>query len=362
MSIFKRALQQRGEPQRSLWTRLIGTPNTGGFTTEVGNRLRALQAGQTFNAADAAVIRSKFKLTKSSQGRAEALRLIGKVTTKLTASDIQQQTGDAIRSVAKALDLPSGKVEELLARAGERAFREAIDAALSDDTLTQQEHNDLTNLATAAGLRDDQATSILTAAVSKRLEEEANSALSDGELSPEEERTISQLATRLHTKLSFSEQTERAMEEARRLWRINHGPLTPIESPLLLRKGENAYAVYDAEALETRTRTTSYRYGGPSVRVKIMKGVSYRVGSASVSRTTEEYSHSFGRGTVVMTDRRLLFRAAEKTLNLNYPKIVDFELFRDGVKIYKETGKPLTIAIDRHDQAFGLLFARLVSG
>lgn len=361
MSVFQRALQHRPEPKRGMLSGLLGGGHAQGFATEVGNRLRTLSAGQSLTPSEVSSLRSKFNLKNAAQGRSEALKLLRKVSSSLTPSDFRQKAGDTLRSVAAALDLPSEKVEALLSEAGEKAFRDAIREALSDDELTEGEHDDLSLLAKSAGLQDDDAAAILTAAVGKRLEEVVLAALDDGELSPEEDIAISQAATRLRTKLSFAEQTERVMDEARRLWQINHGPLVPVSSPLLLKKGEVAYAVAEGDALETRSRTTSYRYGGPSVRVRIMKGVSYRVGSASVSRTTEEYSHSFGSGTVVLTDRRLLFRAAEKTININYPKIVDFELYRDGVKIYKDTGKPLTIALDRNDQTFGSLFARLVS-
>jgi hypothetical protein len=361
MSVFQQALRQRPEPKRGMLGGLFGGAHPQGFATEIGNRLLALPKGQTLTSADVASVRAKFNLKNAGQGRAEALGLLGKVIGKLNASDIQQQAGDTIRSIARVMDLPQTKVDALLAEAGERAFREAVGLAISDDDLTEGEHNDLSNLANAAGLKDDEASAILTAAVGKKLEEEVLTALGDGELSPQEEVAINHLAARLRTKLSFSDQTERVMAEARRLWQINHGPLVPVDSPLLLKKGEVAYSVSEGRAMETRSRTTGYRSAGPSFRVRIMKGVSYRVGSASVSRTTEEYSHSFGQGTVVLTDRRLLFRAAEKTINITYPKVVDFELFSDGVKIYKDTGKPLTVALDRKDQAFGLLFARLVS-
>jgi len=57
-------------------------------------------------------------------------------------------------------------------------------------------------------------------------------------------------------------------------------------------------------------------------------------------------------------DRCVLLRITELVnvggISLNYAKIIDFELLRDGVKIFKETGKPLTIVLNTDDHTFGV--------
>ena len=167
-----------------------------------------------------------------------------------------------------------------------------------------------------------------------------DAALEDGLLSPEEDQRISSALIR-YGNPPLGPETQRKLNAARLQFSAWTAPLEPVDAPLLLRRGEWCVHGIQAVAYEERQRTTRIDYAGPTARIKIMKGVYYRVGSAHVSRKTEAYSHSFGEGILCVTNLRLIWMAPNKTISIPLIKIVMFEPFSDGIKIFKDTGKPL---------------------
>lgn len=63
-------------------------------------------------------------------------------------------------------------------------------------------------------------------------------------------------------------------------WELQNGIFPSHESDFILQKGEQCiYKSSSAELLERKQVTTRVNYAGPKVRMNIMKGVSYSVGS-----------------------------------------------------------------------------------
>ena len=78
---------------------------------------------------------------------------------------------------------------------------------------------------------------------------------------------------------------------------------------------------------------------GPSGRIRIMRGLSWRYGSVSVQRVTKEELRQLDSGVLYITNKRLLFNGAAKNANTPFKKIIHFTLYKDGLQIEKETGR-----------------------
>lgn len=137
-------------------------------------------------------------------------------------------------------------------------------------------------------------------------------------------------------------------------------PLAPVQPTALLKRGEECFLSLEASAAEERTRTTRINYGGPTARIKIVKGVYYSMGSIGVSSQEEAYLHSFRDGRLEATNKRILWISPAKTLNIPLAKIVQFELFNDGMKIYKETGKPLIFEWQNDGGECSIIMGRVI--
>jgi len=169
--------------------------------------------------------------------------------------------------------------------------------------------------------------------------------LDDGLLSPEEELRFSATLAR-YGNPALGPVTQGKLDAARLQFAAWDAPLDPVVSPLLLRRGEWCVHGIQATAYEERQRTTRINYAGPTARIKIMKGVYYRVGSVQVARNTEAYHHSFGSGILCATNKRLLWMAPNKTITIPLYKIIMVEPYSDGIKIFKDTGKPILFEFD----------------
>jgi hypothetical protein len=158
----------------------------------------------------------------------------------------------------------------------------------------------------------------------------------------------------------LSPNTNGAIEEGRKLYRAHHGPMEPVDAPVLLKRGEFCVYVVAAETFEDRSRTVRVNYHGPTVRIPIMKGVSYRLGSFAPSRQTEEYQHSFGTGALCMTNQRLLWISPKKSISVPLSNIVRFDPFTDGLRIFKGTGKPLLFVWQGEDRVATVMAQRTI--
>ena len=80
-------------------------------------------------------------------------------------------------------------------------------------------------------------------------------------------------------------------------------------------------------------------YAGPTGSIRIMKGLSYRYGSMSVSRVTSEEMRNLDSGVLYITSKRLLFNGSNKNVSLPMKRIIHFTVYADGLRIEKDSGR-----------------------
>lgn len=112
-------------------------------------------------------------------------------------------------------------------------------------------------------------------------------------------------------------------------------PVLP-QVPLLLKKGEVGHWMTDAEYMEERVVSRRYEGGSRGVSIRIMKGVSYRVGAHKGQLVTETGIVTVDSGQLILTSQRVAFTGARKSFNVPYKQLMNFNLFDDGVQINKD--------------------------
>jgi hypothetical protein len=88
-----------------------------------------------------------------------------------------------------------------------------------------------------------------------------------------------------------------------------------------------------------RTVTKRINYSGPTGRIRIAKGLSWRVGSVSVRRVTHDEMRRLDSGTLYVTNKRLLFNGARTNVQTPFKKIIHFTQHKDGLQIEKDAGR-----------------------
>jgi hypothetical protein len=104
-------------------------------------------------------------------------------------------------------------------------------------------------------------------------------------------------------------------------------------SPVLLKPKEELQVVLPNMALwEPRAvRQSTGGYGGPSFR--IAKGVYWRLGAFKAQSESHEELRTIDQGTFTLTNKRLIFSGAKRTVDIKLDKLVSIEPYSDGIAV-----------------------------
>lgn len=102
----------------------------------------------------------------------------------------------------------------------------------------------------------------------------------------------------------------------------------------VLKKGEVAIDSVPCSLLEYRSQGSSYQGGSQGVSVRIMKGVSYRVGASrgQLVRNPDALS-SIDQGDATFTNQRVVFGGQSQTREWVFEKLVDFNAGDNGSQV-----------------------------
>lgn len=126
-----------------------------------------------------------------------------------------------------------------------------------------------------------------------------------------------------------------------RNWEIDNGIFPNIQAEYLLNKNEFCvFNNYNTSIYETKLVTQRVSYGGPSVRIKIMKGVYYKAGGYNISSYKSERNILIGSGILNLTNERIILKTNLKIVTIKLKDIIHIEPYTDGIVISKASGKP----------------------
>jgi hypothetical protein len=104
------------------------------------------------------------------------------------------------------------------------------------------------------------------------------------------------------------------------------------DSGINLQRGEIDYFSIAADMLEERVVRSNYVGGSRGVSIRLVKGVSYRVGQSRGHIESERALVSVSSGQLTITNQRLIFTGDRKSVNAPLPKIMNLEMFSDGLR------------------------------
>lgn len=226
-----------------------------------------------------------------------------------------------------------------------RAYQRRVAASLKDQDYSDNEQARMAALATRLRLPADIATAALKGEAEALLEKVLKEKTTDQRLSRDEEAELRALAERLGG--SSLTLTGATVDRYRLYWRIDQGDLPRLDVPVNLRSGEDCH-FYAASVthLERQTVTRAIAYTGPTGRIRLAKGVYWRIGAIVPAPITDEVLTPLDTGTLYITNRRLLFDGSKKSTTIHLGKIINFTSYRDGIAVEKESGKDQVFRVD----------------
>ena len=263
------------------------------------------------------------------------------------------------------------RLQELLAldeTAAQRAYWDPIleiygkevDEVISDGTLTDADKERLRKLEKDLRISPEHAKRVYHARAEQKVKEHVAAITEDAKVSPDEELELRRMCESLDVHIEWGD-SKLVFARFRENWRLEHGELEPMAVAITLRKGEHCFASRGVAWYETRRITKRVSYSGPTARFRIMKGVYWRAGSVGVQRIAEDVMTHIDSGTVYLTNRRLVFMGALGNKAIRLPRILDYEVYSNGVSIQKDAGKSPFLQFEENPEHFGVLLGRMLA-
>lgn len=246
---------------------------------------------------------------------------------------------DSIRSKLNAMSEKSANKEE---------FRKQLLAAVDDGALSVDEIHSLQDSYTSLGLVDEDIKQARVQAYALML----NRVASDGIVTGGEAIELSKLEALLKIPLQDIARDRARLGRLRLISEIQLGNPPIISVPSMgMQKAEVAHWQEPAWLLEERVVSKTYVGGSSGVSFRLMKGVTYRVGQSRGRVVTDSAVVKVSAGSLVITNRRIVFGGNTKSFSIALDKVLDVAMFSDGLRISGSTGKPRTLQLASPENA-----------
>jgi hypothetical protein len=115
-------------------------------------------------------------------------------------------------------------------------------------------------------------------------------------------------------------------------------PNLDLDSPIILKRGEVVHYAAPALLKEMRVVNLGYQGGSRGVSIRIMKGVSYRVGSHRGHTIKEDRLVQTSAGILLITNQRIFLipRSENKPLTVLLNKLHFYRCSENALEVYKE--------------------------
>lgn len=127
--------------------------------------------------------------------------------------------------------------------------------------------------------------------------------------------------------------------------------LRPIETNNInLSKNEFCYFEFNVIQIEDIKVTDRVNYRGPMLKVKIIPGLSYRMGSVKVKTRTHEERITTDSGLLFLTSKRVFFDGQSTNRTFRYPDIAKYFGYKNGIEFENQAGKIFFYEINKHER------------
>lgn len=215
-------------------------------------------------------------------------------------------------------------------------FKEALLKAAADGKITKEEIDQLEAKKAEYGLTEEDVKGMKAEVFAAAF----SATKSDAQVTAEEERELMGIQKYLGLTDGEIQPTKKELARLRLLNEIQRGnmPTIPAVTNLITQKGEKIYWSEPCTLAEEKVIRRSYQGGSQGVSLRIMKGVSYRVGGSRGHLVSETGIVAVSEGDLVLTSKRVIFKGDKKSFAAKLDNILDVQLFSNGFQ-FSENNK-----------------------
>lgn len=239
-------------------------------------------------------------------------------------------------------------------------FRKKLLEICSDGKITDSELLLINELAERYNIEEEDFNKVKVEAYKTAFK----AVLGDGVLTEEERQNIYEVQQVLQVS-DFEIPNEVAILNVHnQLREIQFGRLPVINSSgLILKSGEVAHFIINANLLEERVVSRNYQGGSAGVSFRVAKGVNFRVGQHKGRMVSKTGIVEVDNGDFIITNQRVMFKGRKKSFNYQFNKLIGYTVFKNGVDINAANGATRSLAIQQpfNSDVLELMIRYLVS-
>lgn len=240
------------------------------------------------------------------------------------------------------------------------AYEGALLSALADGSLSPEEIQALDEFRAELGLTANDVRELRATAYRQAYQVAA----SDRRITAAEAADLERIKGYLGLSESEVATTQRDFHRLRFLAEIQDGNLPITSTPgLLLQKDERVHWSEPAQLIEERVIRRRYEGGSSGASIRIMKGVTYRVGAPRGQLVTDTAAVPVSDGHFSLTNRRAVFKGTTKSFTYKWDKVLGVELFSDGVSLADGNGQSRLVKFSNNPdlEVMGAIMSQVVN-
>ena len=213
-------------------------------------------------------------------------------------------------------------------RVNKNEFEELLFKAIDDGKITTSEIEELNRKKVEFGLSEEDIKEMRMRVFMQAFV----NAKSDAKITKEEEAELEHIQKYLGIADEDIESTKKELARLRLLNEIQNGnlPVARVTNVVLL-KNEKVHWVEPASLLEQQVVRKRYEGGSSGVRIRIAKGVSYKIGAHRGHIVSEMGVVPISKGDFILTSKRVMFCGESKSFAVKLEKILNLKPFGDGI-------------------------------
>ncbi len=309
-------------------------------------------------AAQVEELDKKYKFQIAKKFKKERLALFETyVDHCLIQKKLKNQDIDTLNHIRAILQLNHSDTDELLVKKSLAVFESEVSRFLSMRVCTDETKTYLFEFSTGLQLPLSVAQDGFASVAKKAVDTYLNPILEGERISPEEKVAFYKFAESVGGVVD--DELRRTLERYEKYWQIEHGDIPTITPDINLQKSENLYFTTLIDWMEYRKVSKGVNYAGPTARIKIAKGVYYRMGSLKTRPISEDILQVIDSGELYLTNKRLIFVGERGNKTIGIHKILTINPYSNGVDIQKDTGKSPFFQFSTDVQMFSLILIML---
>jgi hypothetical protein len=240
---------------------------------------------------------------------------------------------EVLTKIKDYFQLPDAAINAIKSRYAKTAVAHLSKQKLADYQLTEDEIQAIGLFAKELNISDEEVTRINQKNATELYENAVKQAVADKMVIMEEQQALKRLAQQLGIDMREANLDKQLRDDYYYLVLLNaleQGYLPACKPPsITTQEDEVAYWEISSNLVAARN-ITAYLSTSSPVRIKVTKGLSYRLG-ASRSTPIREQINTNHPGVFVVTSKRVVFAASKQSFSIPFTQLNSFDTYTDGI-------------------------------